>query len=116
MRQPNFSNMPTPELEAYSALVNEELAERSKREQKLTKVKAKMAALAKEEGLELDDLLGIGPKQSKKKVSTGVKVPAKYQHPKDASLQWTGRGRQPKWVAEYLKGGKKKLDSLLIKP
>ena len=115
MRKPNFSNMPTHELEAYSELVDAELSARSKKEEKLTKVRNKMAALAEAEGLDLDELLGSNPKRTKKKGATGAKVPAKYQHPTDESLQWTGRGRQPKWVVEYLKGGKKKLDTLLIK-
>ena len=35
----------------------------------------------------------------------GGKVAVKYRHPKDASLQWTGRGRQPKWVEAWLKDG-----------
>jgi DNA-binding protein H-NS len=34
-------------------------------------------------------------------------VKIKYRHPKDASLEWTGRGRQPRWVVEWLAGGGK---------
>jgi DNA-binding protein H-NS len=30
----------------------------------------------------------------------------RYRHPDDASQQWTGRGRQPKWVKEWVDGGK----------
>lgn len=116
MRKPNFNDMPTHELEAYSELVNAELAERSKREEKLTRVRAKMTALANAEGLELEEILGVAPKRVQKNIGTGAKVPAKYQHPKDFSLQWTGRGRQPKWLVEYLASGRKTLNSLLIKP
>ena len=32
-------------------------------------------------------------------------VPPKYRNPNDPSQTWTGRGRQPKWVAELLAGG-----------
>nr|WP_329956109.1 H-NS histone family protein [Collimonas silvisoli] len=40
--------------------------------------------------------------------SRGVKakVAVRYRHPSDASLQWTGRGRQPKWVQEWVSAGK----------
>lgn len=32
-------------------------------------------------------------------------VAVKYQHPNDASLTWTGRGRKPLWVQAYLNIG-----------
>ena len=45
-------------------------------------------------------------KEAKVKGPTG-KVKVKYRHPQNAALEWTGRGRQPKWVAEWVaKGGK----------
>lgn len=63
-----------------------------------------LRAAAKARGFELEDLVGGTP--AKKKAASG-KVKVKYRHPKDATLEWTGRGRQPKWVVEFLaKGGK----------
>ena len=45
-------------------------------------------------------------KKPKPRAATG-KVKVKYRHPENAALEWTGRGRQPKWVAEWVaKGGK----------
>ena len=35
----------------------------------------------------------------------GKEVKVKYRHPDNATLAWTGRGRQPKWVGEWLSGG-----------
>lgn len=32
--------------------------------------------------------------------------PAKYRHPENAALTWSGRGRRPGWVAECLASGK----------
>jgi DNA-binding protein H-NS len=29
-----------------------------------------------------------------------------YRNPQDASQEWTGRGRQPGWVKEFLASGK----------
>ena len=58
-------------------------------------------AFVKARGYALEDLLG---KEVKAKGPTG-KVKVKYRHPKNAALEWTGRGRQPKWVAEWLDAG-----------
>ena len=66
-------------------------------------------AFAKARGFALEELVG---KEVKIKAPTG-KVKVKYRHPENSTLEWTGRGRQPKWVAEWLvKGGT--LDSLTV--
>lgn len=55
-----------------------------------------------------------GPKFGKvKKVSTGH-VAMKYRDPKNSTNEWSGRGRSPKWMQDYLAAGKKK-DDFLIK-
>lgn len=38
----------------------------------------------------------------------------KYRNPKNASQTWSGRGKQPRWLKEQLRSGKK-LTDLLIK-
>jgi DNA-binding protein H-NS len=58
-------------------------------------------AFAKARGFALEELVG---KEAKIKAPTG-KVKVKYRHPENATLEWTGRGRQPKWVAEWLTNG-----------
>lgn len=40
--------------------------------------------------------------------------PAKYRHPENPALTWSGRGRQPRWVKEALAAGKS-LDELLAR-
>ena len=42
------------------------------------------------------------------------KVPAKYANPTDPVQTWTGRGRKPAWVNDFLTSGKT-LDDLMIK-
>ena len=71
-------------------------------------IKKKMAELAASSGFELDELIG-----KRRGASKGSKVATKYRHPKDPSLTWTGRGRQPLWLAAELKKGKK-LESYAI--
>lgn len=40
------------------------------------------------------------------KLLDGAAVSPRYRNPDDASQTWSGRGRQPKWVADALAGGK----------
>lgn len=52
---------------------------------------------------------------SEKPASKTVKrVEPKYRHPDDPKLLWSGRGRQPKWVAELVSSGTE-LESLAIR-
>ena len=43
------------------------------------------------------------------------KVPPKYRNPAKRSETWTGRGKQPRWLAELVKKGKKPEDFLIRK-
>ncbi|MBL8446965.1 MAG: H-NS histone family protein [Zoogloeaceae bacterium] len=77
----------------------------------------KVQKLAAEAGMSLDDLIaaeavekksseGNAPKKPRGKSKTaGIKVPAKYRHPNNDELAWTGRGRKPKWVEDWLASG-----------
>lgn len=67
-------------------------------------------AFAKARGYSLEDLVG---KEIKSQKATRGTVKAKFQHPQDASLQWTGRGRKPKWVEAWLASGGK-IEALTI--
>ncbi|MDY0012984.1 MAG: H-NS histone family protein [Rhodocyclaceae bacterium] len=82
--------------------------------------------LAAEAGVSLGDLLAGEAKPAReaapkkrgkpakaKSPAAGSKVPAKYRHPENPSLTWTGRGRKPKWVEECLAQGTP-LDQLTI--
>jgi DNA-binding protein H-NS len=40
-------------------------------------------------------------------------VAKKYRDPKDASNEWSGRGRTPKWMQAYLEAGKSKEEFLI---
>ena len=69
---------------------------------------AAMEAAAKDHGFTLSELLGAAATQKKR-----MPARAKYAHPENASVTWTGRGRKPLWVAEILSCGRK-LEDLLI--
>ena len=77
-------------------------AELKRREaQDKVKILNEARAFVKARGYALEELLG---KEVKAKGPTG-KVRVKYRHPNNAAQEWTGRGRQPKWVAEWLAAG-----------
>ena len=67
-------------------------------------------AFAKARGYAIEDLIG---KDVKIKVSSGNKVKVKYRHPENNELEWTGRGRKPKWVEAWVANGGA-LDNLLV--
>ena len=68
-------------------------------------------AFAKARGYTLEDLMGRDSKV--KSISAVKKVKVKYRHPQDTSLEWTGRGRTPKWVESWVANGGN-LDNLLV--
>lgn len=86
----------------------------------------KIHKMASDAGLSLNELVSKSAapaastpraKREERKAVAGkakTKVPPKYQHPDNTSLTWTGRGRQPAWVAGCLAEGKA-LEELLIK-
>ena len=80
---------------------------------KKQEVAEKVRKLAQDNGLDISDLMAADkPKKAKAKKSRG-RVAPKYKNPASGSETWTGRGRQPHWVADALASGKT-LDDLLI--
>lgn len=65
------------------------------------KALAAMEATAREHGFALNQLISDAPAKKRKPAR------AKYAHPENAAVTWTGRGRKPKWVAEFLAKGRK---------
>ena len=67
---------------------------------------------------ELDEgrILGKGgrPKKATTKGRKLGKVPPKYRNPANKAETWTGRGKQPLWLAAQIKKGKK-IEEFLIK-
>ena len=62
--------------------------------------RTKLDAIAKEMGYSLADLIGTEVKPSR------APAAAKYRHPENPSLTWSGRGRKPLWFVAALDAGK----------
>jgi DNA-binding protein H-NS len=62
--------------------------------------RAKLHAIAKEMGYSLAELIGVEVK------TTRAPAGAKYRHPENAALTWSGRGRKPQWFADHINAGR----------
>ena len=62
--------------------------------------RTKLEAIAKEMGYSLAELIGVEVK------TTRAPAVAKYRHPENAALTWSGRGRKPQWFADHINAGK----------
>jgi DNA-binding protein H-NS len=76
----------------------------------------KLEKMAKEAGFALQDLVhravpaetanaATKPKRGKKEAEPKPKAPAKYRHPSNSALSWTGHGRKPVWFVTWLTNG-----------
>ncbi len=106
------------QLQALSDVVQRMIETRSLAERK-SAAAAEARNVAGKHGFSLSDLADV-PVEAPKKRKRGEKkpkgrIPSKYQDPNDATRKWTGRGRAPGWVREYLEAGGSK-DDLLIPP
>ncbi len=102
----DLNNLSLSELKKLHSDVKKAINDYEDRKKKESR--AELEAKAKEMGFSLSELLGDVPKEKKRRI-----VAAKYSHPENSGLTWTGRGRQPKWVVEALASGKT-LSDLLI--
>jgi DNA-binding protein H-NS len=73
----------------------------------VAKAREQILAIAQSVGVPIKDLIGNGIR-----AKTGT-VAVRYRHPDNSAQQWTGRGRQPKWVKEWVDGGKS-IDKLRV--
>ena len=114
MANTDLSGLGLGELKELSKKVSEQIvvAER----QEIDSAAEQIEAIARSLHMTTQELIersGLLTAKTKRGPKPGVKGAALYRNPKDASLTWTGRGRQPKWVAEHLEGNGK-LDDLKI--
>jgi len=92
----------------------------------ITKVRAQLTKLAKAQGYSVEELFGgAAPAARGRAAGKATKAPAKavrklgkvapkYRNPANPKETWTGRGKQPRWLAAHTAKGKK-VEEFLIK-
>jgi DNA-binding protein H-NS len=95
----DLSKLSLTELKDLSKRVTKEEKKRAKSE--VEAARNEIYAIAHRLGMPLKVLIGNGSVVRK---PTG-KVAVQYRNPLDASQEWSGRGRQPKWVKELIESG-----------
>ncbi|XZG70925.1 H-NS histone family protein [Chitinibacteraceae bacterium HSL-7] len=103
----DLSNLSLPDLYQLQKDLVREIEQRKVSDRK--NLLAELQTLAASKGFSLDELVA-GAKSGAKKSSGGV---PQFRNPADASQTWSGRGRKPQWVIEWLGAGKD-LDGLRI--
>ncbi|MDN0082452.1 H-NS histone family protein [Crenobacter sp. SG2305] len=101
----NLSALAFPELLDLKKQVEQRINDIQAQEK--TKAMQQIRELAKTYGLSVEEVLAKASGASRKPVE------AKYANPANSEQTWSGRGRKPVWVQEYLDSGKT-LESLEI--
>ena len=92
----------------------------------IASIRKRIVDFAAAEGYSIEELFGgkapVTTKARGAKKTAGArtgrklgKVAPKYRNPANAAETWTGRGKQPRWMAALVKKGKKPEDFLIRK-
>lgn len=96
----DLSNYSLSQLRTLDAQIVEELKKRHFLG--VSQAREQILHIARGAGLSVKELLaGKGPKEPK-----SAPQEAKFRHSDDSMKEWSGRGRQPSWVKEWLAAGK----------
>ena len=107
MAKTDLSNYNLAELKGLQFDIEKEI--KSRQQDELKKAREQILAIAQDMGVPVSALLsadGGGKKGGAKKGGNGQQGQARFRNPADDTQTWTGRGRQPKWIAEGLTKGK----------
>lgn len=96
----DLSNLTVAELRELQQRIPAELTRREQKEK--TEVLNELRAIAKTRGYSIEELMA---KEARQPLVQASKVKPKYRHPENQDLEWTGRGRKPKWVEAWLAAG-----------
>jgi len=106
----DLSNLSLGDLRNLQDQIKQEMKKRE--QQEVQKAREQIMAIAQSVGLPLKDLINTNARAAKSGQAGGT-VAVRFRNPDNASQQWTGRGRQPKWVKEWVEGGNS-LDKLRV--
>lgn len=91
----------------------------------INQVRTQINKIIHSSGYTFEELFGGSPVKATKSSTAssrktkgppkGSKVDAKYRDPANAENTWTGRGKQPRWLAAYIATGRKAEEFLINK-
>ena len=115
----NINTLSAKELESLISQARKRKTTLSKRKP-LAQVRTRIARVIQNEGYTIEELFGAGmsagrapraakaPKSSAPKARKAMgKVAPKYRNTDNAQETWTGRGKQPRWLAAHTNAGRK---------
>lgn len=99
MKDSQLDKMSIKELKELRSKVDKLI--QSKHDQERSGLRERFKEMAEEAGFSLADIVGI----ARGGKGRGGSVAAKFVHPDNPQLTWSGRGRMPKWLSEKVKSG-----------
>ena len=105
----DISQFSISDLKSLLAEIPNEIKRREKSEKK--RIRKELEVLAAQSGFSLKEIMDETTLDSSEKKRV---VAAKYRHPQDSNLQWSGRGRKPHWVSDFIGNGGK-MEDLAVK-
>jgi DNA-binding protein H-NS len=99
MAEIDLEHLSLPELKKLEKDVAKAIATFEERQK--AEARAEAEAVAKKFGFSLVELLDTASPATKKGPPE-----AKYRHPENPTVTWSGRGRKPGWISEGLAAGK----------
>ena len=102
----DLSKLSVLELRKLDGNINDQMKKRQ--QQEVVIARNEIFAIARSVGIPVKELLNTGHR------AKGSTASVQFRHPDDSSQQWSGRGRQPHWVRDWLGSGKS-LDQLRIR-
>ena len=107
----DLKKLSSKELDALIATAKKRQAQLNQRAP-IAQVRSKLTRLAKAEGYSIEELFGGATPASaaRKSAARGGRKPGKvapkYRNPDNSKETWTGRGKQPRWLAAYTAKGR----------
>jgi DNA-binding protein H-NS len=103
MAKTDLSQYNLAELKGLQFDIEKEI--KSRQQDEVRKAREQILAIAQDVGVPVSALIAKAG-GARKNGGAQQQGQARFRNPADASQTWTGRGRQPKWIAEGLAGGK----------
>lgn len=107
----DLSNMSLRDLRELEQQVQTAIAVR--RETDVAEARRQIETIAKSIGLSVQELVGGTQEKSGKFRKRAGSVPVRYRHPDNPDQNWTGRGRSPGWVKQWVDSGQP-IDALRV--